>query len=119
MTEIYDYPVEIDGQYGSETADALDRVLPRIDIQTDLSQTTSWLSFLTTTAATAFDLAAPTVADDIRTPLDLLNELYGVIGSELADSESRKRIETVLNRFADHQETEMWLKKYRGQEPPP
>jgi hypothetical protein len=114
LTEIYDDPVEIDGQYGSETADALDRVLATIDIETDLSQTTNWLSFLNATAARAFDLATTSVTDDTKNPLELLNDLYGVIERELADSESRKRIETVLNRFADHQETEVWLETYRG-----
>ena len=113
LTEIYDDPVEIDGQYGSETADALDRALAAIDIETDLSQATNWLSFLTSTAARAFDLATNVVSDDTKNPLELLNDLYGVIERELADSESRKRIETVLNRFAGHQETEMWLEGYR------
>ena len=113
LTEIYGDPVEIDGQYGSETADALHRVLPTINLQTDLSQTTNWLSFLTTTAERAFAQATSTLTDDSRNPLELLMELYGVIERELADSESRKRIETVLNRFADHQETEVWLEKYR------
>ena len=114
LTEIYDAPVEIDGLYGSETADSLERVLPTINVQTDLSETTNWLSFLTTTAERAFEQATGTVAEDSKNPLELLMELYGVIERELADSASRKRIETVLNRFADHQETEVWLEHYRG-----
>lgn len=50
---------------------------------------------------------------DERFPLDLIEELYHVLTVELADSESRKNIESVLNRFTEHEETEKWLNTFR------
>jgi hypothetical protein len=119
LSEIYDNVVEIDGAYGPETRGALQSVLAQLNIDHDLSQPENWLAFLTQTAEKAFGKQPEMVMITPQSnPAELLKKLYEVLYEELADSEARKPIESVLNLFTSHEETIKWLAKFEVAPPP-
>lgn len=113
LSEIFNDDVEINGRWDSQTDVAIGRVLEILDIDGDFFEIENWLEFLTKTAAKAFGTLFPIPTDAEDTPLKLIEELYHVLDQELADSESRKNIESVLNRFTAHEETEKWLDTFK------
>ena len=113
LSEIFNNTAEINGSWNSQTVEAMSRVLEILDIDGDLTEAENWSEFLTKTAARAFGTLFPGATDTENTPLELIEELYQVLDEELVDSESRKHIESVLNRFTQHEETEKWLETFR------
>ncbi|WP_320047466.1 extensin family protein [uncultured Ilyobacter sp.] len=113
ISEVFNDIVEIDGRYGPKTDAALGRVLEKLNIDGDLSEKENWLIFLTKISEKAFGTSGRVVSEEASTPLELLDELYRIINEELVDFESRKVIETTLDQFAAHEETENWLNKFR------
>jgi hypothetical protein len=70
-----------------------------------------WPQFLDETATRGFSDSKPTLTTE-RTPMDLIENLYAVIDHELGGSASRKRIETALTNFVEHQTTSDWLNRF-------
>ena len=57
------------------------------------------------------NIAEKAFAQSLRdlTPPALLRNIYNSIEYELAGTESRKRVETTVNAFVNHEETQNWL----------
>ncbi len=104
LTHVFAEPVLIDGIYGNQTSTATYKILNDIGLSGDLEDDALWSQFLLSISESAFGQALPELS-----PPEILRNLYTTIDTELADSESRKRIETVLNVFVDHEQTQEWL----------
>lgn len=113
LSRVFGEDVEVNGKLDSKTDVAIGRMLETLDIDGDFTDKESWLDFLTKTSVKCFGTPVRVMAGPEATPLELLNELYSVLAEKLADSECRKSIESVLNRFAEHEETEKWLDTFR------
>jgi hypothetical protein len=109
----------IDGGIGPQTNTALREMVLRLSLasqedvasDTDLHDVLSgvWLAVLDNTAETGFAAISPAR----KNPLELLQNVYAVIGHELAGDERRKRVETAVTTFAIHQDTDAFLDAYR------
>jgi hypothetical protein len=119
LNDVFQDSVDIDGGYGNQTDGALKRVLRHIGITGGLDEGNNWMLFLEETARVAFARPEGIISAERRpvaeasSPLDLLQEVYSVLDEELEDHERRKTIESALNQFAQHDETEKWLEKFR------
>ena len=106
---VFEISIAIDGIWGPETESALSYVLNMLGLSTDINNLHVWNIFLTLSAKTAFDKETSSE----KNPLDLLQDLYHVIGTELNNLPVRKSIECTLNTFVNHHETQDWLNTYR------
>ncbi len=104
LTHVFELPVMIDGIYGNQTAGAVAEALRRVGSTGNIENRQTWKKLLSGIAETAFGRTA-----EERGPPELLRHLYRVIETELSDNPSRKRVETALNAFANHEETQQWL----------
>ena len=104
LTHVFELPVMIDGIYGNQTAGAVTEALRRIGSTGQIDNRQTWKKLLSGIAETAFERTAEELG-----PPALLRHLYRVIETELSDDPSRKRVETALNAFANHEETQQWL----------
>ena len=110
IVHVFDIPIAIDRDWGNETEGAIDQTFERLTIQGDIQDRDVWLHFLARIAETGFNIVQPEPEE--RTPLNLIHDLYSIIGEELKDSAVRKPMEAALNTFVNHEETQEWLKKY-------
>lgn len=120
LTYLFGRQVAIDGLVGPETNGAARELLPElglaspdaIDTDRELHAKLNdvWLELLDRGAATGMAMAAPV---EEHSPLELLENVYTVIEDELKGSAARKRIETALTTFVDHEETAAFLDAYR------
>jgi hypothetical protein len=119
LNDVFQDSVDIDGRYGDQTDGALNRVLQQLGITGGLGVGNTWMRFLTETAQAAFARPEASISvarhfvTEARKPPELLQAVYFVLGEELENHESRKTIESALNQFAQHPETEKWLEKFR------
>lgn len=104
LTHVFDMPLLIDGIYGDDTTEAAQGALNQIGSSEDIENVNAWKMLLSSIAEKAFAQSSP-----VLTPPVLLQNLYQTINDELAETPSRKRIETALNAFADHEQTQEWL----------
>lgn len=121
LTHVYGRPVSIDGFVGPETATTLRNVLLDGDLASPGDVATNdqvfthlsdrWIDFLNTTAAVGFGSAIP--AEEEEDPLDLIENLYAVIDDVLAGHPDRKRVESGLTAFVNHEKTDEWLEQFR------
>ena len=107
LTHVFNVPVLIDGIYGNQTSTAIYKILDDIGLSGDLENEALWKQFLLSISKSAFDQELPELS-----PPEILRHLYATIDTELAGSESRKRIETALNAFVDHEQTQEWFKTF-------
>ena len=71
----------------------------------------AWNPFLDKAVEVGFDGVTPAPVE--RTPLELLQNVHAVIERELGEHAARKRIETALTAFVNHDATEAWLDQFR------
>ncbi|ETR68771.1 MAG: hypothetical protein OMM_04362 [Candidatus Magnetoglobus multicellularis str. Araruama] len=109
MNHIFEVPVTIDGIWGPETESSVDYVMHSLDLEGNIRDLNTWLTFLTLSSHRAFLKCV----SNQQTPFDLIQNLYTVINKELNDTQSRKTIECALNNFVDHRETQLWLDNFR------
>jgi len=107
LTYIFDLPLLIDGIYGENTTSATNKALEESGISGDIDTVNVWTGLLLAIAEKGFAKASPELD-----PPALLRNLYQTIENELANSSSRKQIETALNAFANHEQTQKWLIKF-------
>lgn len=99
ISHVVEIPIDIDGEWGDETAGGAKKALEKLGIEGSLEDKAVWLKFLTKVAASAF---GTTVQPKEKTAHDLLQDVYSVIAHELAEQPARKRIETALTAFVNH-----------------
>jgi hypothetical protein len=100
----------------------------RLGVAGAISNPAVWLQFLTELARTAFRgiAAAPRStgvgapesreildAEEVLSPHQLLQELYGVIDRELGQTSLRTPVEMAASAFANHPDVERLLRKSR------
>lgn len=105
LTHVFGRPVHITGEYAPETAAAVRVVLGGPH---ELTNKQTWLAFLAQVTQRGF-----AVVPKVKTPLDLLRDVYLVLGTELAGDERRKRLEAAVNVFANEDAVQAWLAQYR------
>lgn len=105
LTHVFKRPVHITGEWTREAQLAVHDLFGGT---MDLRMKVNWLAFLRRTAREGFGV--PVVP---KTPLDLLHDLYTIIGDQLEGDERRKRVEAAVNAFATHEDTQGWLNQYR------
>lgn len=76
----------------------------------------SWTRFLDYTIRELKGSKAAIPEDKEGTPLDLLHDVYEAVREELQDTSLRKPIELALNRFANNEEVQEWLKQFKADE---
>lgn len=108
IVHVFDVAIDIDGVFGDQTEGAIRTVFQRLGISQSLNSSQGWLAFLTGVARTALGVAS----NAVHTPLTLLHDAFNIIDSQLDGNESRKPIETALNAFANHDETQAWLSRF-------
>ncbi len=111
LTHVHGLPVEIDGGYGPQTKQAVAAASRTLGIAGDIETPSVWREFLVGTAEKGFGAATEPVAE--KNPLEPLHDVYTVIDQSLADTGFRKQVEGALNAFANHDETQAWLDRYR------
>lgn len=107
LTHVLDIPVLIDGKYGSQTSGATNKALKNIGSTGKLESANTWKALLLSIAETAFNKV-----EQEMSPPYFLRQLYNTIEHELDDTEQRKKIETALNVFVNHDDVETLLGKY-------
>lgn len=107
LTHVFDIPVYIDGIYGNQTETAAKEALERIRSSGNIKNKRTWKMLLSNIAKEAFKHTITELS-----PPELMRHLYQIIELELAGTDSRKRIETALNAFANHAETQKWLNSF-------
>jgi hypothetical protein len=112
LRSVYGLAVAIDGTWGNATADALVQAAATAGMNGSVTSVEDWREFLSLTAARAFSHVAVADADPAsggKSPAVLLQGVYEVIQRELAGTALRKPIESALDAFASHPETQAWL----------
>lgn len=107
LTHVLDIPVDIDGKYGPQTSKAIRKALDDMGVTDDFDSIPGWKLYLLKVAESAFKKV-----ESEMSPSYFLRKLYDTIEYELADTEHRKKIETALNVFVDHEDSQAWLKTY-------
>ena len=121
LTFLFESPVAIDGQIGAETNGATREVLVQSglagaeEVGTDgalhAKLNEVWMPFLDKAVEVGFAGLTPTPVE--RNPLELLENVHDLIERELGGHAARKRIETALTAFVNHDATAAWLDQFR------
>jgi hypothetical protein len=119
----FDRPIAIDGKIGKNTNSTARGTLIDLglakpsevadDAKLHTQLTRIWPEFLTESAKRGFAGVAPAAAAKEPTPVDLIDNLYAVISRDLGDLPARKRVETALTTFVQHEQTSKWLDRFR------
>lgn len=122
LTHVFAIPVGIDGVIGRETNDATRELLVQLGLAnaSEITGTNAlhqklnsiWLRFLNRVAQESFSRAASLISAAEKNPLQLLQDVYKVIGQELHNDARRKTIETALTAFAQDEDTAQWLEQF-------
>lgn len=106
--------VDVDGEWGQNTETALAEGFEILGLTGSITTSSVWKNFLLRIAERGFAHLAPAgLQDENADPLALLRQVYETVSSELQGNPSRKTVETALNTFALHPDTQAWLEGYR------
>ncbi len=122
LTHLFNRPVGIDGKVGSETNGAAREMLIDLGLSPAVAVASAsslhekldevWMPLMDRAAAAGFSGRRPAPRPE-EDPLHLIENLYDTIENELDGSAARKRIETALTTFVNHEKTAAWLEQFR------
>lgn len=114
LRRVYALAVDVDGKWGPATDEALRRAATAAGMS-GVASVADWQKFLLLTARHSFgsavmsDVAAIDPAYAGKAPSVLLKGVYEVIRRELGTTALRKPVESALDAFAGHPDTQAWL----------
>lgn len=122
LSHLFGRPVAVDGAIGRETNGAARDLLVDMNMASPQQIETAsalharlgdvWFTLLDRAAGAGFSETVATPAAD-PTPLELIEQVYAVVEHELGGQAARKRIETALTTFVNHDQTVAWLEQFR------
>lgn len=118
LRRVYGLSVNVDGKWGPATEDALRDAATAAGMNR-VASVTEWQNFLLLTARRCFsgtvksDVAAFDPAYAGKSPSVLLRGVYDVIRRELGTTALRKPVESALDAFAGHPDTQAWLASHK------
>jgi hypothetical protein len=113
LRRVYGRSIGVDGTWGNATEDALREACVAAGMVGTVTSVSEWQQFLLLSARRSFGstiaAAAADPAYDGKSAAALLDEVYRIIRRELGTTALRKPIESALDAFGGHPDTQAWL----------